>query len=219
MRTGRLLQENMVVRPLVGEDCITHKPQFEQKWYRSQFAQTIEEEATTYKARLILLDPLRQFHTMDENDSRECRAVEVVAWGGVSQQGLYRVCAPYQPERYLQGAERCAASGAWISAITDNIRWQGNMVLMKEEAKNFGVHSDKRRQFVRLVLSKSNYTQSVGDLWFQRQDGGILQPVTMEQVKLRGDLNFWGSGCVIRSLRVVGRFAIAPTRVQPACPW
>lgn len=67
-----LLQENMVVRPLVGEDCIvTHKPQFEQKWYRSQFAQAIEEEATTYKARLILLDPLRQFHTMDENDSGE----------------------------------------------------------------------------------------------------------------------------------------------------
>jgi regulatory protein RepA len=188
-----LLQENMVVRPLVGEDCIvTHKPQFEQKWYRSQFAQAIEEEATTYKARLILLDPLRQFHTMDENDSGEMTELLKLLHGVAFRSKASIVFAHHTNKNAtFQGAGDAQQAARGSSAITDNIRWQGNMVLMsEEEAKNFGVHSDKRRQFVRLVLSKSNYTQSVGDLWFQRRDGGILQPVTMEQVKLRGDLNF-----------------------------
>ena len=188
-----LLQENMVVRPLVGEDCIvTHKPQFEQKWYRSQFAQAIEEEATTYKARLILLDPLRQFHTMDENDSGEMTELLKLLHGVAFRSKASIVFAHHTNKNAtFQGAGDAQQAARGSSAITDNIRWQGNMVLMsEEEAKNFGVHSDKRRQFVRLVLSKSNYTQSVGDLWFQRRDGGILQPVTMDQVKLRGDLNF-----------------------------
>ena len=188
-----LLQENMVVRPLVGEDCIvTHKPQFEQKWYRSQFAQAIEEEATMYKARLILLDPLRQFHTMDENDSGEMTELLKLLHGVAFRSKASIVFAHHTNKNAtFQGAGDAQQAARGSSAITDNIRWQGNMVLMsEEEAKNFGVHSDKRRQFVRLVLSKSNYTQSVGDLWFQRRDGGILQPVTMDQVKLRGDLNF-----------------------------
>lgn len=188
-----LLQANMVVRPLVGEDCIlTHKPQFEQKWYRSAFAQAIESEATAFKARLILLDPLRQFHTMDENDSGEMTELLKLLHGIAFRSNASIVFAHHTNKNAtFQGAGDAQQAARGSSAITDNIRWQGNMVLMsEEESKNFGVHTDKRKQFVRLVLSKSNYTQSVGDLWFQRQEGGILHPVTLEEVKLRGDLNF-----------------------------
>lgn len=189
----QLIMQNMLVRSLVGEDCIVaQKPQFEQKWYRTQFAQAIEEEATNFQARLVLMDPLRQFHTMDENDSGQMTELLKLLHGIAFRSKAAIVFAHHTSKNAtFQGAGDAQQAARGSSAITDNIRWQGNMVTMSEtEAKSFGISEVMRGKFVRLVLSKSNYTAAKGDLWFQRQDGGILQSIVMEEIKMRGDLSF-----------------------------
>lgn len=181
----KLLKENLVVRSLVGEDCIVaHQPKFEQKWYRTQFSTAVEDEATAHQARLIMFDPLRQFHTMDENDSGEMTDLLKLMHGIAFRSKAAILFAHHTNKNSsFQGAGDAQQAARGSSAITDNIRWQGNMVLMSEdEAKKYNIADDDRRSYVRLVLSKSNYTQSQGDLWFKRGAGGILLPETLYEV-------------------------------------
>lgn len=190
----QLLRENLRVRSLVGEDCIVaHQPKFEQKWYRTQFSTAVEEEATEHRARLIMFDPLRQFHTMDENDSGEMTDLLKLMHGIAFRSKAAIVFAHHTNKNAtFQGAGDAQQAARGSSAITDNIRWQGNMVLMAEdEAKKFNIADDVRKNYVRLVLSKSNYTQARGDLWFTRGAGGILLPVTLTEVgKPKQELDF-----------------------------
>ena len=193
----QLLKENLVVRSLVGEDCIVaHQPKFEDKWYRTQFSTAVEEEATACKARLIMFDPLRQFHQMDENDSGEMTDLLKLMHGIAFRSKAAILFAHHTKKNSsFQGAGDAQQAARGSSAITDNIRWQGNMVLMsEEEATKYNIPEDDRKGYVRLVLSKSNYTQARGDLWFRRGAGGILLPETLNEVgKPKQELDFYGS--------------------------
>lgn len=193
----QLLKENLVVRSLVGEDCIVaHQPKFEKKWYRTQFSTAVEEEATACQARLIMFDPLRQFHTMDENDSGEMTDLLKLMHGIAFRSKAAILFAHHTNKNSsFQGAGDAQQAARGSSAITDNIRWQGNMVLMsEEEATKYNILEDDRKGYVRLVLSKSNYTQARGDLWFKRGAGGILLPEMLTEVgKPKQELDFGNS--------------------------
>lgn len=191
----QLLKENLSVRSLVGEECIVaEKSKHEQKWYKTEFFHAVEDEATRHQARLIMLDPLRQFHTMDENDSGEMTDLLKLMHGVAFRSKAAIVFAHHTNKTStFQGAGDAQGAARGSSAITDNIRWQGNMVLLsEEEAKKYDISEDDRRSYVRLVLSKSNYTQAKGDLWFQRGAGGILFPVTLveKNTKPNQELDF-----------------------------
>ena len=190
----QLLKENLVVRSLVGEDCIVaHQPKFEDKWYRTQFSTAVEEEATACQARLIMFDPLRQSHQMDENDSGEMTDLLKLMHGIAFRSKAAILFAHHTNKNSsFQGAGDAQQAARGSSAITDNIRWQGNMVLMsEEEATKYNILEDDRKGYVRLVLSKSNYTQARGDLWFKRGAGGILLPETLTEVgKPKQELDF-----------------------------
>lgn len=193
-KSRQLLKENLVVRSLVGEDCIVaHQPKFEDKWYRTQFSTAVEEEATACKARLIMFDPLRQFHQMDENDSGEMTDLLKLMHGIAFRSKAAILFAHHTNKNSsFQGGGDAQQAARGSSAITDNIRWQGNMVLMsEEEAPKYNIREEDRKKYVRLVLSKSNYTQARGDLWFSRGEGGILLPETLTEVgKPKQELDF-----------------------------
>ncbi len=72
-----------------------------------------------------------------------------------------------------QGDVQQATRGA--SALTDNARLQINLVGMSaDEADARGVLAEDRRQWVRMVWAKSNYSPPRGDQWLRRLPGGVL---------------------------------------------
>jgi hypothetical protein len=72
-----------------------------------------------------------------------------------------------------QGDEQQAARGA--GAITDNARWQTNLVGMtREEAEKRGITDEERSRWVRWTNPKSNYAPRQPERWLKRERGGVL---------------------------------------------
>jgi RecA-family ATPase len=72
-----------------------------------------------------------------------------------------------------QGDEQQAARGA--GAITDNARWQTNLVGMtREEAEKRGISDEDRSRWVRWTNPKSNYAPRQPERWLKRERGGVL---------------------------------------------
>ena len=161
--------ENLSVAPLVGHgaDVMT----FEwRRWIAD----------VTLNARLVVIDTLRRFHQLDENDGghmarllaymeRLCRenSTTVLFLHHTSKAGA------------LNGGDAQQASRG-SSVLTDNARFQANLVGMTtEQAKQFDVDENCRRNFVRLSFPKVNYSAPIPDQWFRRRDGGLLEPAIL----------------------------------------
>lgn len=177
-----LLKTNFQVRSLVGYDgVVAQQNQQDKRWYRTDFLRQIEEAIVETSARLVLLDPLRQFHIMEENDSGEMTELLKMLYGVAFRTNAAILFAHHTNKQATStgtGDGQGAARGS--SAITDNVRWQGNMIVMTdEEAKTYNIPEENRKSYVRLSLSKANYTANLSDIWFVRGEGGILRPTTL----------------------------------------
>lgn len=140
--------------------------------------------------RLIVLDTLSRIHGLDENSNsdmaRLVAVLEHIATAtGASVLFLHHVSKGSAREG--QTDQQQAARGA--SALIDNARWCGFVAKMTEdEAKGLSdrsnerqpIGSDRCKRFMRFGISKGNYTEDNNDRWFQRHDGGVLLPVTLQ---------------------------------------
>lgn len=143
--------------------------------------------------RLIVLDTLSRIHDRDENSngdmSRLVATLEhVAASTGASVLYLHHVSKGSAREGQVD--QQQAARGA--SALIDNARWCGFVAKMTEdEAKRLSdrtyerqaIGNDRRKFFVRFGVSKQNYDATPLDQWYQRQEGGVLVPVELAEVK------------------------------------
>lgn len=175
-----LLEKNLEVRSLVG--CIpTLLADDFGVTSRTALANAISDEAKG--ARLLVLDPIRRFHTGDENDS----SLATVLIQTLERIALEAKCAIIFSHHTSKGASlsgqgdaQQAARGS--SAFTDGVRWQANMIGMSEDDTNkCGLPQENRKKYVRMALSKANYTEGTSDVWFERMEGGVLQPCTFPE--------------------------------------
>lgn len=165
--------ENLAIAPLVGRGADVMAPEW-RRWV----------DRVSVDARLVVIDTLRRFHQLDENS-------------GGAMAGLLGYLESICRERattvlFLHHASKSGALNAsdaqqasrGSSVLTDNARFQANMIGMNDEqAKRFGVHEDRRRDFVRLVFTKLNYSAPLPDQWFRRAEGGVLEPATLKARK------------------------------------
>lgn len=149
-------------------------------------------------ARLIVLDTLSRIHDRDENSngdmSRLVATLEHVAANtGASVLYLHHVSKGSAREGQID--QQQAARGA--SALIDNARWCGFVAKMTEdEAKRLSdrtyerqpIGNDRRSFFVRFGVSKQNYDVTPLDQWYQRQEGGVLVPVELAEVRKESPL-------------------------------
>lgn len=132
-------------------------------------------------SRLCVIDTLSGIHKGDENSNAEMAGL-IGAFRRVAQGAN---CAVVFLHHMSKGAAlnnladiQQASRGA--SSLTDNVRWQGYMsVMTEEEANAFGVPVDERKMYVRFGISKVNYGLPASDSWYQRNDFGVLYPVTL----------------------------------------
>lgn len=133
-------------------------------------------EAKAVGRRLMFLDTLRRFHTLDENNSGEMASV----MGFMEGIAVRTECAIV----FLHHASKSAAmnglgdqqqAGRGSSVLVDNSRWQAFLAgCSKDEAKEMGIDDECRGSFVRLGVAKQNYDSRVDDLWLRRMAGGVL---------------------------------------------
>lgn len=141
----------------------------------SEQAQDLLFEAAD-NARLIIIDPLRQFHLADENDSSAMSAL-IAAFKHVAANTECTILFTHHVGKsaILNGNGGAAQASRGSSALTDDVRWQLNVAGMIEaEAKVFGVDDDDRSQFVSIHVSKVNYGRQQQKIWLERQEGGVL---------------------------------------------
>ncbi len=163
------LFDNLSVAPLVGHgaDVMT----FEwRRWIAD----------VTLNARLVVIDTLRRFHQLDENDGGHMARL-LAYMEQLCRENSTTVLFLHHTSKAgaLNGGDAQQASRG-SSVLTDNARFQANLVGMTtEQAKQFDVDENCRRNFVRLSFPKVNYSAPIPDQWFRRRDGGLLEPAIL----------------------------------------
>ncbi len=152
-------------------------------WTGSDFApsdafETLRLEVLQDRPRLVIFDTLnRCLAGIPENDNAALGRIvseleALIAPVGAACLVLHHVSKGAAREG--QGDEQQAARGA--GAITDNARWQSNLVgLTRDDAKARGLSDEERTRWVRWAVSKSNYAPPPPDRWLWRDQGGVLR--------------------------------------------
>lgn len=127
-------------------------------------------------ARLVMLDPIRQFHRCDENDSGAMTAM-VQALQMLAKQAGPAVLGIHHTNRAStnlgQGDTAGASRGS--TALTDGVRWQMNLSnLTRDAAKKRGVSEDGRGRFLMVDIAKANYLPPQKSAMLERLAGGVL---------------------------------------------
>lgn len=127
-------------------------------------------------ARLVILDPIRQLHACDENDSGAMTAL-VQHLHLLASRTKAAVLFAHHTNRASatmgQGDSAGAARGS--TALTDGVRWQLNLSRpTRESAKYHGIPEDERGRFVLADIAKANYLPPQRTEVLERLEGGVL---------------------------------------------
>lgn len=129
------------------------------------------------EARLVILDPLRQFHAGDENDSgamnRAIRLLRQLA----ARSGAAVLFAHHTSRAASQlGFGDTAGAARGSTALTDGVRWQLNLSQpTRDWAKMQGKDEAFRREHVLLHVPKANYLAPPSTKVLRRGPGGVLE--------------------------------------------
>lgn len=136
----------------------------------------------TQGARLVVIDTLRRFHQLDENDGGAMAGVLAYLEQLCRENGTTVLFLHHTSKAAGMNAGDAQQASRGSSVLTDNARFQANLIAMSEEqAKKFDVEESCRRSFVRLSWPKVNYSAPMADRWFRRREGGILEPAVLSK--------------------------------------
>lgn len=168
-----MLYENLRVLPLFGLGFDVE----DQDWQRRM------GEAIGHDTRLVIVDTLRRSHRREEGNDRDM-AIVLDVFERICRSLGTAVIFVHHVNKFsvFNGAGASTQASRGSTVITDNIRWQVNLVAMSEtEAENHGIDDADRGRYVRLVFSKVNYSARPAEIWLERQGGGLLDPVVLER--------------------------------------
>jgi RecA-family ATPase len=165
---------NIVLLPCLGQGADI----MDQEWLDE-----IEESARG--ARLLILDTLTRFHSLDENTAADAKKI-MAALEGVAQRTNCAILYLHHVNKSAamngMGDLQQAARGS--SVFVDNARWLAFVAGMSAaEAKDYGIGDDERSFYLRFNISKQNYSSPVPDKWLKRHSGGVLKVVRLEKQK------------------------------------
>lgn len=141
-------------------------------------------------ARLIVLDTLKRFHTLDENSTQDmsrlmARMEKLAAGTGAAVLFVHHTTK----SAVLNGQQGLAQAARGASVLVDNCRWLAFLATMSEqEARTYGVPPTWREKYVRWNIAKQNYGKSQEDRWYERKVDGVLHPVELTKAPVRFEM-------------------------------
>lgn len=127
-------------------------------------------------ARLVMLDPVRRFHTSDENDSGAMTALVQMLQEVSSRTNAAVVFAHHTNRSSTQmGQGDTAGAARGSTALSDGVRWQLNLSKpTRDVAKHQGIAEEDSGRFVMVDVAKSNYLPPQSSVMLERRAGGVL---------------------------------------------
>jgi len=138
--------------------------------------------------RLVVIDTISRFHTMDENKntdmSQVLKQLEMIAIKtGASVLFLHHVDKTSARDGIIT-----AQSARGASALVDNARWSGFVARMSE--KECEMYTDngaligktQRTAYIKMGNCKPNYGPLGAERWYRFREGGVLHPVDLQYV-------------------------------------
>ncbi|MDM0108680.1 helicase RepA family protein [Variovorax sp. J22R24] len=170
----RHLQANLVVFPLQGVSNLALLDE--------DFAPTdsFSDLADVCKsARLVVLDPLRQFHRGDENKSDAMNAVAQLLQQLATRSGAAVIAAHHTNRASTnEGNADQAGAARGSTALSDAARWQANLWRPTPAIlKQYDIAADDVSRYVCLNIAKANYMAPRPLSLLQRVEGGVLAVV------------------------------------------
>lgn len=161
--SGRVLRCGPAsIGTLLDRDSYSGQVQFTDAWH------ALEALIAQEKPDLVVLDPLVELHTAEENDNTALRQV-IAHLRGIAQR---HACAMVLVHHTRKGAE---------AGDMEGIRGAGSIVgaariaitaapMSKEEADSLGIPVDLRRRFFRIDNAKANYSPASDAVWCELQE-------------------------------------------------
>jgi len=127
-------------------------------------------------ARLVILDPLRDFHDADENDSAAMKALaRHIASYAASTGAAWLLVHHSSRASAINGFGGTADAGRGSTALTNAVRWQMNLSRpTREQAKQLKLGADQLNDAVLVDVPKANYVQSSATRVLKRGPHGVL---------------------------------------------
>ncbi|MGZ8183456.1 MAG: helicase RepA family protein [Methylobacter sp.] len=163
--------EKLHIAPCIGQGVDISDPE----WFAR-----IEEQARD--ARLIVIDTLTRFHSLDENAAGDAKKImgameSIAARTGCAILFLHHV----NKSSAMAGMADQQQAARGSSVFVDNARWLAFLAGMTgDEASSFGIAENDRRMYIRWNVSKQNYSAPMPDRWLKRHDGGVLRAVELQ---------------------------------------
>lgn len=134
--------------------------------------------------RLIILDTLTRFHTLDENSNGQMgQLISILEYLAEKTGAAVLFLHHANKAAIREGSTDSQAAGRGASALTDNVRWSAYLSGMTaDEAKELGVAPGNRGRYVRFGVSKLNHGLRPEDRWLERKEGGVLVPAKLPGV-------------------------------------
>ena len=188
--------QNLHIKPVIGKNWRLGT------WSQTEYARSAEAEIlkadiNLLKPRLLGLDTFnRCLGGINENDNAAIGRVvcdlEALIDGSPTA-GLILHHTNKFAAQNDQGSTQQAARGA--SAITDNARYQANLMTMTEKQfADFDIEDDERRFWVEMTVTKANHIAPVEPIWLHREEGGLLVAVEDGPQKALSPKNGNGKG-------------------------
>lgn len=150
-----------------------------------QLAQIIDYLRQIPDLALVILDPLASFNGGQENANEAMQAVVNACRRIAQETGAATLVVHHVPKAASMNGDRGAEAARGGFAFSNGLRWQLGLATMTEdEAKRYGIDSERRREFVGIEVAKSNYGPAGALYWFKRTRGTVLHHVTLHE---RGD--------------------------------
>lgn len=169
--TLELLSENLHIHAMAGASRI-----------RIDGSEGSEDEVRFLRdackgARLVILDPLRQFHAGDENDSwvmtnlvQQCLSI------ATKERCVFLLAHHTNKQAAATGNGDKAGASRGSAALTDAARWQLNLSEVDVTmARDRGIRPTDAWQYVRVDLAKANYLGGRPPVVLHKGAGGVLE--------------------------------------------
>jgi RecA-family ATPase len=141
--------------------------------------------------RLIIIDTLTRFHTLNENDNGQMSQLlgnfeHVITRTGAALLFIHHTNKSSTKDKDTDN--QTAARGA--DALIAHSRFATYLVKMTEnEANRYDVDPEKRGMYLRFGVSKQNYGLPQKERWFERKEGGVLIPINLIPKPKRSNRN------------------------------
>ncbi|WP_175442777.1 AAA family ATPase [Hydrogenophaga sp. PML113] len=168
---AELIERNLVIHALAGGDQVNL---LGDNLDRTPAGEQLREACMG--ARLVILDPVRDFHNADENDSTAMKALaRHIASYAASTGAAWLLVHHSSRAAAVHGFGGSADAGRGSTALTNAVRWQMNLSRpSRETAKQHRIPADELNEIVLLDVPKSNYVGTPGTLLARRGPHGVL---------------------------------------------